>query len=542
MRMKAVTAITGVISRNAGLARLVFAYSAFVVSEYASWMAILVFAFSRGGATEAGLISVAQLIPAAVAAPWLAGVADRRSPARLLISGYSVQAVALAVTASGVAVGQPLVAYGAAIVSSIALVTTRPAQIALLPALAESPEDLTAANIALGWAENTGVVVAGLLAAGLLTWSGPAAVLAVTAALVLASVILVREVGHAAVPEDAGSERSAVSAVRTARLLVGSSLPRALVVLLSAQWVVVGALDVLYVVLAVDVLQRGEGWVGYLQTAFGVGGVAVSGLTARLVGRQLSAPILAAGLLLGVALAATALRPGSLLTALLIGVVGASRAVLDVSGRTLLQRAIPVHVLGGVFGLLEGSSMAGLAVGSLVVPLLITASGDSMALLGAGAIVPAVLLLCAGSLLRGEARTPAHTAKIALLKTVPLFAGLPPPVIEGLAGELQEQRLDLGTLLLREGEPGEHYFIIGTGQLRVTQAGRTLRLLGAGEAVGEIALLRDIPRTATVTAATASTVYRLDREPFLTAVTGHAPTQRTAETIVGDRLREDPYR
>jgi MFS family permease len=542
MRMRALTTVGGVIRRNSGLRRLVVAYSAFVVTEYAAWVAVLVFAFGRGGATEAGLISVAQLAPAAVAAPWLAGVADRGSPARLLIAGYGTQAIALAVTAVGVGVGQPLVAYGAAILSSIAVVTTRPAQVALLPELADSPEDLTAANIGLGWAENAGVVVAGLLSAGLLTWSGPAAVLAVTAALVLISAILVREVGHTAVPDDAVSERSAVSAVRTARLLLGSSLPRALVVLLSAQWVVVGALDVLYVVLAVDVLQRGQGWVGYLQTAFGLGGVAVSGLTARLVGRQLTTPILTAGLLLGLALAATALRPGSLPTVLLIGMVGASRAVLDVSGRTLLQRAVPVHVLGGVFGLLEGSSMAGLAVGSLVVPLLITVSGDSTALLGAGAIVPAVLLLCAGSLLRGEAHTPARTAKIALLKTVPLFAGLPPPVIEGLAGELQEQRLDLGTLLLREGEPGEHYFIIGSGQLRVTQAGRTLRLLGAGEAVGEIALLRDIPRTATVTAATASTVYRLDREPFLTAVTGHAPTQRTAETIVGTRLREDPHR
>jgi MFS family permease len=300
--------------------------------------------------------------------------------------------------------------------------------------------------------------------------------------------------------------------------------------------VVLGALDILYVVLAVDVLQRGQGWVGYLQTAFGVGGVAASALTARLVGRRLSGPILTSGMLVGVALAATALEPGSVATAVLLAAVGVARAMLDVAGRTLLQRAVPVGVVGGVFGVLEGLSMASLATGSLVVPVLVMAGGDVAALLGAAAVLPVAVVLAAGSLLRFEAGTNLATERIALLRAVPLFAGLPPPVLERLAGALTEQVLSAGSVLLREGEPGRQYFIIASGNVQVTQAGRVLRHLGAGQAVGEIALLRDIPRTATVTATTTTTVYGLERDPFLAAVTGHAPSRQTADAIIDQHL------
>ncbi|HEV8176462.1 MAG TPA: cyclic nucleotide-binding domain-containing protein, partial [Gemmatimonadales bacterium] len=365
-----------------------------------------------------------------------------------------------------------------------------------------------------------------------------------TTALAVVSAAVVSPLRDTMADDFADGHRSTISVVMAGRLLVASGAPRSLAALLSGQWVVMGALDVLYVVLAVDVLHLGQGWVGYLQTAFGIGGVAAGAVTANLLGRRLSSPILASGILLGAALAATALEPGSALTALLLTAVGASRAVLDVAGRTLLQRAVPVTVLGGVFGVLEGLSMAGLAAGSLAVPLLIAAGGESAALLGVGAILPVAVLVTAGSLRHFEAGTPAPTAKIALLKTVPLFAGLPPPVLEGLAGALQERNLPAGVALLREGEPGQHYYIIGSGSLEVRQDGRRLRQVGAGEAVGEIALLRDIPRTATVTTTTASTVYQLDREPFLAAVTGHATTSSAANALVdelldGDR-RDDP--
>ena len=128
--------------------------------------------------------------------------------------------------------------------------------------------------------------------------------------------------------------------------------------------------------------------------------------------------------------------------------------------------------------------------------------------------------------------------EIALLRSLPLFAELPAPAIEGLAVALTPVRLRAGAVLSRQGDPGDAYYAIAEGELDAVQDGQLLRRCGRGEGegVGEIALLRAIPRTATVIAHTAATVYELDREPFLTAVLGHAPTLRQADRIADARL------
>ena len=144
--------------------RVLAAYVMFTLAEYAVWIAMLVFAYSRGGATIAGLVAVAQLVLAAVAAPVAAAVADRRSPVVLLAGGYLAQAAAMAGTAAAVSAGAPLAAYAAAGVAATTVTTTRPAQSALIPAVAATPDQLTAANVVVGWLEAAGVVAAGLLA------------------------------------------------------------------------------------------------------------------------------------------------------------------------------------------------------------------------------------------------------------------------------------------------------------------------------------------------------------------------------------------
>src|SRR4029079_11657177 len=131
---------------------------------------------------------------------------------------------------------------------------------------------------------------------------------------------------------------------------------------------------------------------------------------------------------------------------------------------------------------------------------------------------------------------------IALLRALPLFAELPAPAIEGLAAALAPIHLPAGTVLIREGDPGDAYYAIDAGELDVLQDGRFLRRCGRGEGVGEIALLRAVPRTASVVAQTGGTVYRLAREHFLTAVLGHAATQRQAYSIVDAQLAVDATR
>jgi hypothetical protein len=186
--------------------------------------------------------------------------------------------------------------------------------------------------------------------------------------------------------------------------------------------------------------------------------------------------------------------------------------------------------------MLEGLTMAGLAAGALLVPGLVHLGGSRLALLGVAAVLPFAAVVGGRALFSLDSGTPVPVVQIALLGSLPLFAELPAPALEGLAGALTPVSVPTGTVLIRQGDPGDAYYAIAAGELDASQNGHFLRQCGRGEGVGEIALLCSIPRTATVVAHTAATVYKLAREPFLTAVLGHAPTQRQAGLIVDTRL------
>jgi len=259
-------------------------------------------------------------------------------------------------------------------------------------------------------------------------------------------------------------------------------------------------------------------------------------VSAVLVGRRLGAPILAAALVLSGALAVLAVGPGIAGTVALLAVVGASGTLLEIATRTLLQRSVKPQLLGRVFGLLEGFTMAGYALGALLVPLLVHLGGSRLAMLGVAAVLPLAAVAGARALLRLDAGVPVPVVQILLLRSLPLFAELPAPAIEGLAAAVRPIYLAAGAVLIRQGEPGDAYYAIAAGELDVSQDGHFLRRCSRGEGIGEIALLRAVPRTATVTAHSAATVYELDRDLFLTEVLGHAPTRRHADRIADTRL------
>jgi Cyclic nucleotide-binding domain/Major Facilitator Superfamily len=530
------------LAANTALLRVLGGYTLFILTEYSVWIAMLVYAYSRGGATIAGLVALAQLVPAAVLAPVAAAVADRRSPVVLLAGGYVVQAAAMAATAAAVIAGAPLAAYAAAVVASTAVTTTRPAQSTLIPSVAATPDQLTAANVAAGWLEAAGIAMAGLLTGVVISLGGVAAVFAVCAGLGVVAALLVawlRVPALASPGERSPGERvPAVLADVAECLLLTVRRPRLrlMLALLTAEAAVVGALDLLFVILAINVLGRSQAWAGYLNLAYGVGALLAATVSAMLVGRRLGGPILVAALVLSGALAALGFGLGLAGTVALLTVAGASRALLDVASRTLLQRSVPARLLGRVFGVLEGLTMAGLAVGALLVPLLVYLGGSRLALLGVAAVLPLAAVAGGRELFGLDAGARVPVVEIALLRSLPLFAELPAPAIEGLAAALAPVHAPAGTVLIRQGDPGDAYYAIAAGQLDVVQDGRFLRRCGRGDGVGEIALLRTIPRTATVTAHTAATVYALSREPFLTAVCGHAATQRQADRIADARL------
>jgi MFS family permease len=533
-RRRAFSSLAG----NTALLRVLAAYLLFILTEYAVWIAMLVFAYNRGGTAVAGLVAVAQLAPAAVVAPVAASLADRRSPVVMLAGGYLAQVAGMAGTAAAIGAGAPLAAYAAAVFASTAVTATRPAQSALIPSLAATPDQLTAANVVAGWLEAAGAAAAGLLVGVLISLAGVGSVFAVCAGLGLVAALLVA--GLRATPlvaeADADTDASTAGVAEGLRLAVRQPRLRLMLALLTADAVVVGALDLLVVILALTVLGRPPSWAGYLQFAFGAGAVLAATVSALLVGRRLGGPILAAALGFSGALAAVAFGPGLAGTVILLALAGAGHLLLEVATRTLLQRSVPPRLIGRIFGVLEGFTMAGLAVGALLVPALAHLGGSQLAVLGVAAVLPLAAVAGGRAVFRLDAGTAVPVVEIALLRSLPLFAELPAPAIEGLAAALRPVRLEAGAVLIRQGDPGDAYFAIAAGELDAEQDGHFLGRYGRGDGVGEIALLRAVPRTATVTAHTAATVYQLDRDLFLTAVLGHAPTRRQAEGIAAARL------
>jgi MFS family permease len=520
--------------RDPAMARLMTAFVAFVVAEYAVWIGMLVYAYGHGGATAAGLVAFAQLAPGIVLAPVLSAVADRRSPTQLLAGGYLVQALSLAGVALSLWTGAPpLLAYGLAVLASTAMTTTRPALFAVLPALARDAQQLTAATVVAGWAENLGVVLSALIASLFLGLGQIGALFAVCAALVAGGAALgapVRVTGMALADEGRPPSRFS-TLIAGAREVTGQPRPRLLVSLLTAQYVVVGSLDVLFVVVAIEVLGRGQVWVGYLNTAYGAGAVAAGLLTAHLLGRRLGQALVTSLLALSVGLILTAFTNALGLVVTLIAVAGGGRAVLAVSANTLLQRVVPAQLVGRVFGIVEGLSMAGLAAGSLLTPLLVGLGGARLALITVGALLPVTAACGLRTLRQVDQGRAVPVTEVALLRSLPHFADLPGPALETLAGALERIDAVPGQVLIQQGTAGDRFYAIADGEVTVSVDGRPRGVRGRGTGLGEIALLRQVPRTATVTAVGPATLFALDAGTFLAAVSGHAPTRRHADQV-----------
>jgi MFS family permease len=511
--LRRAASVLGGVFRNPELRRVELAFAGFNSAEWGVWIAMLVFAYEQGGATTAGLVAVAQLVPAGIAAPFAAVLADRHPPGRVLAIGYVAQALAMGATAAALLSGAPpLLAYALAAVAATCVTVTRPTQSALVPALARTPEELTATNVVSGWIESVSMLAAPAAAGVVLAVSSPGWVFALMAVVVAGSALLVARVRGPAPARDA--QPALEEALAGFRLLAREPATRVLVGLLGGQFVAIGALDVLYVVLAISVLDLGGSGAGYLNAAFGAGGVAGIAVTVALVGRRRLLPPLVLGIAVwGAAFALLAAWSTTLSAVLLLAVAGAGRSVLDIAGRTILQRTAPGDVLSRVFGVLEGLSMAGLAIGSLLTPLLVDLAGARWAVAGIGALLP-----------------------LAVLVTARALAEIDAPSLEGLAHRLSELEVRAGTVVIREGEPGDRFYVVAEGELDVGASGRELRRLGRGEAFGEIALLRDVPRTATVTCYTDARLYVLDKPAFLAGVASHPRASGEAERLVSERL------
>jgi hypothetical protein len=269
----------------------------------------------------------------------------------------------------------------------------------------------------------------------------------------------------------------------------------------------------------------------------GVGGLLGALAAAALVGRKRQAADFGIGIFIwGVPIALVAVWPNQVFVLVLLAVVGIGNTIVDVSGMTLLQRAAPDEVLARVFGVLESVLLLTIGLGAIVAPLLLNWLGTRGALIVAGSLLPLVVIPAWPRLNALDRATVVPVERLDLLRASPIFAPLPGSTLEQLAGALEEVRAPAEEEIVRQGEPGDRFYLIEDGTLDVYIDGTLVQSLEPRESFGEIALLRDVPRTATVKARTDVVLYALDRRHFLAAVTGFGPSLSAAEGVIGMRL------
>jgi hypothetical protein len=279
---------------------------------------------------------------------------------------------------------------------------------------------------------------------------------------------------------------------------------------------------VLTVVLAYGALAMGPSGPGVLSAAVGVGGLVGAAATVTLIGRDRLAPAFFVGVVvIGVPIALVAFAGGPGPAIVLLGVAGVGKSFFDVTSRTLLQRSVDDDVLARVFGVQEGLGMAALGVGSVLAPVLVAVVGVDAAFMIAGLALPVVALLVVGRIRTVDRdAVVADPTDVALLRGTPVFAPLGLASLERIARNLVPIEVAPGGVVIKEGDPGDRFYVIAEGAVEVSRGGETLAKLGAGDLFGEIALLRDVPRTATVVALEPTSLRALERAQFLAAVTG----------------------
>ena len=529
---------------TADLRRLQLAWAASSVGGWVFFVVLAVYAYDQGGATAVGVAAFARMVPAGLAAPIAGVVVDRRSRRDVLLAITVGRSLLLAAVAAAVAADAPLAAvlFLGAVFTALAT-AHKPAQAALLPGLAGTPRQLAASNAIWTAVDSAGFLVGSLLGGVLV-----AATSLQTAFIATAAVFAVAALPFARMPRDAvpdyrdHSGEDALDELSSGfRLVARDSNLRLLVGVLSASTLVEGATDVLVVLVAIELLDMGGAGVGWLNSAWGMGGLIGGAAALSLLGRGRLAAGLAAGcLLVGLPLVLVAALPEIGLAFAMLAILGVGYSLIETAGLTLLQRLTSDEVLGRAFAVVESSYWLTTGVGAIAASALVGLLDIRGALLVVGSCLPLLAALRWAALSRFEAGAQVPEGAFTLLRSVPLFAPLPLGTVENVSRRLTRMEVRSGEAVVREGEPGERFYLIAHGAFDVTCLAGAFPPLGDGDVFGEIALLRGVPRTATVTARTDALLYTLDREAFITVVSGHRYAARAVNSIADERFERVP--
>jgi MFS family permease len=536
-RFRQVVAAIGSAVRNPDIRRVELAWGGAIAAEWAHFVAFGVFAYEEGGASAVGIAGLVRLLPAAIVAPFAASLGDRFPRERFLLVMTLLGAAALGGSAAAIVADAEFLVFAFAALLGLAVTLIRPALQALLPSLARTPTELIASNGATSTIESLGTLLGPLLAGVLVSLADAGLVFGVGAGAFLVAAMLLARVeveGRVDLAADADKGSAGRALAAGFRAIAGAPRARLVVGLTIGQTFVRGCLNVLIVVAAFSFLDGGGQAVGYLIAAIGVGGLlgAIGAMT--LGGRRLAVTFGLALLFWGVPI--TLIGPWSELAValLLLAVVGAANSVEDVALFTLLQRLVPDQILTRVLGVVWSLAMGSVALGSIAAPAVVDALGPRSAFVAIGSILPLLTLVTYRRLAEID-REVAPVPELELIERVPMFAPLSVAAKERIAADLVQLSVQAGELVIRAGEPGDRFYIVGDGEFDIS-AGGMCTTAHRADYFGEIALLRDVPRTATVKARVDSQLYALQRDDFLAAVTGHEAAHAAGDAVAEERL------
>ncbi len=530
---------------TAQLRRLQAGWAVSAVGGWVFFVALSVYAFDAGGATAVGAAALPRMVPAGLAAPVAGVLADRYSRRDVLFGAIVARALILVGIAAAVAASAPLalvLALGA--LFTIVATAHRPAQAALLPSLVETPHQLAASNAVWSAIDNAAFLVGALLGGALIATTSMADAFFVTAGLFAVAAWPIARIERDPVPEyraAAEHARPIADAVHGFREVGRDPRLRLVVGVLAISTMVEGAIDVLVVLVAIEMLGLGGSGVGWLNACWGLGGV-IGGVAALALLRRgrLTAGLSTGGLLVGVPLMLVGASETLGVAVAMLVLLGIGYALIEVAGLSLLQRLPANDVLGRAFAVVESSYWITTGLGAIVAPLIVDLVGLRDALLLVGACLPLLVALRWRPLALLEAATVVPERPFKALRAVEIFAPLPLATIENVSRRVDAIEVHAGETVIREGEYGDRFYVVADGVLDVSCERGAFPSVSAGDAFGEIALLQDVPRTATVTARDDCLLYALDRESFLCAVSSHPSAANAAQALATTRLASVP--
>jgi MFS family permease len=513
-------------------------------ASFATWcftIALGVYGFEAHGAAGVGIVALVRFLPAALVSPLVGLLIDRYPRRSVMLWSAGASTLVLAGAAAATALDAPTaVVFAFPALFAVAICGYNPAHVALLPNLVETPQQLSASNVTHSMMENGGALVAALVAGLLLHPTSPAFVIGVAAAAALLTALCVHRVHGDHRPEYVAGEDEVAGAFREVTRGARALFFHPALRLSSATMVLLfffeGFADVMVVVMALELLHLEEGAVGFLNATWGIGAIFGALALAMIFDRGRLVPAIAGGsVLLGLAtmLPGLVAKPAAAYAGWFA--IGIGFVFVEVATKTLMQRLGSDETFGRVAGALEAGRQGAMAAGSIGAVLLVELLGVEGALIALGALVPLLVIVWWRRLREFEVGAPVAEDRYRLLRGNSIFAPLPLATLERLSHDLEPVEVPAGEDVIVQGEVGDRFFLIEAGGVEVFEDGVFRRNEGPGESFGEIALLHDVPRTATVRATEPTRLLSLEREHFLLGVTGHRRSHQLARAVSDER-------